>query len=86
MNRILQAGVVLLLLTVAVFVGVKILEAPVGKSLSDQAAQVSDVVDRMLFQRYGDALAMALKLKTVPIKTDRPDAFDLCLARPVQHS
>jgi methyl-accepting chemotaxis protein len=49
----------------AAFLGVVLvergaLEAPVGKSLSDQAAQVSDVVDRMLFQRYGDALAMAL--------------------------
>jgi hypothetical protein len=36
------------------------LEAPVGKSLSDQAAQLSDVVDRTLFQRYGDARAMAV--------------------------
>jgi membrane fusion protein, heavy metal efflux system len=32
MNRILQAGVVLLLLAAAVFAGLKILEAPVGKS------------------------------------------------------
>ena len=36
------------------------LEAPVGKSLSDQAAQLSDLVDRTLFQRYGDARAMAI--------------------------
>jgi methyl-accepting chemotaxis protein len=49
----------------AAFLGVVLiergaLEAPVGKSLSDQAAQVSDVVDRTLFQSYGDTRAMAL--------------------------
>ncbi|HEV2549316.1 MAG TPA: methyl-accepting chemotaxis protein [Stellaceae bacterium] len=52
-------------LPAAAFLGVVLvergaLESPAGKSLSDQAAQLSDVVDRTLFQRYGDARAMAL--------------------------
>jgi methyl-accepting chemotaxis protein len=60
----LQLGLAVLL-PAAAFLGVVLaergaLEAPVGKSLSDQAAQVSDVIDRTLFQRYGDALAMAM--------------------------
>jgi methyl-accepting chemotaxis protein len=53
------------LVPAAAFLGVVLfergaLEAPAGRSLSQQAVQLNDVIDRTLFQRYGDAKAMAL--------------------------